>query len=69
MKRIPGIETPLTEQANPASASIDALPTEDMLRIVIEKCHNSGLGVGRVFNVKCGSFAGCLLVHTAGSPP
>jgi N-acetylmuramic acid 6-phosphate etherase len=34
MKRMPGIETLLTEQANPASASIDALPTEDMLRIV-----------------------------------
>ncbi len=31
---MPGIETPLTEQANPASANIDALPTEDVLRIV-----------------------------------
>jgi hypothetical protein len=37
MKRMPGIEKPLTEQANPASASIDALPTEEMLRIVIGK--------------------------------
>jgi len=34
MKRMPGLETPLTEQANPASANIDALPTEDVLRIV-----------------------------------
>ncbi len=34
MKRMPGIETPLTEQANPASANIDALPTAEMLRIV-----------------------------------
>jgi N-acetylmuramic acid 6-phosphate etherase len=34
MKRMPGIDPPLTEQANPASASIDALPTEDVLRIV-----------------------------------
>jgi N-acetylmuramic acid 6-phosphate etherase len=31
---MPGPETPLTEQANPASANIDALPTEDVLRIV-----------------------------------
>jgi len=31
---MPGLETPLTEQANPASASIDALPTEEVLRIV-----------------------------------
>ena len=34
MKRMPGLETPLTEQANPASANIDALPTEDVLRII-----------------------------------
>jgi N-acetylmuramic acid 6-phosphate etherase len=31
---MPGPETPLTEQANPASASIDALPTGDVLRII-----------------------------------
>ena len=31
---MPGLETPLTEQANPASANIDALPTEDVLRII-----------------------------------
>jgi len=34
MEPMPGIVTPLTEQANPASASIDALPTEDALRII-----------------------------------
>ena len=31
---MPGLETPLTEEANPASASIDALATEDVLRII-----------------------------------
>ena len=31
---MPRLEKLLTEQANPASASIDALPTEDVLRIV-----------------------------------
>ena len=29
------LEKLLTEQANPASASIDALSTEEMLRVVI----------------------------------
>jgi N-acetylmuramic acid 6-phosphate etherase len=31
---MPGIEKLLTEQPNPASASIDALPTEEVLRII-----------------------------------
>jgi N-acetylmuramic acid 6-phosphate etherase len=34
MKRMPRLETLLTEQSNPASASIDALPTEGVLRII-----------------------------------
>jgi N-acetylmuramic acid 6-phosphate etherase len=34
MKRMPRLETLLTEQSNPASASIDALPTEAVLRII-----------------------------------
>jgi len=31
---MPGLENLLTEQRNPASASIDSLPTEDVLRII-----------------------------------
>jgi N-acetylmuramic acid 6-phosphate etherase len=34
MKRMPRLEKLLTEQSNPVSASIDALPTEEVLRIV-----------------------------------
>jgi N-acetylmuramic acid 6-phosphate etherase len=34
MKPMPRLEKLLTEQSNPASASIDALPTEEVLRII-----------------------------------
>jgi len=34
MKRMPRLQKLLTEQSNPASASIDALATEDVLRVI-----------------------------------
>ena len=34
LEKLPGLEKLLTEQPNPASAAIDALPTEEALRII-----------------------------------
>jgi N-acetylmuramic acid 6-phosphate etherase len=44
---MPGLEKLLTEQRNPASASIDALPTEEMLRIVNAEDRKVADAVGR----------------------
>jgi N-acetylmuramic acid 6-phosphate etherase len=44
---MPGIETLLTEQPNPASASIDALPTEEVLRIINQEDRTVADAVGR----------------------
>src|SRR5260370_4743792 len=44
---MPEIEKLLTEQPNPASASIDALPTEDVLRIITQEDRTVAEAVGR----------------------
>jgi N-acetylmuramic acid 6-phosphate etherase len=44
---MPAIEKLLTEQPNPASASIDALPTEEVLRIINQEDHQVADAVGR----------------------
>src|SRR5271157_85847 len=44
---MPGLEKLLTEQRNPASAAIDTLPTEEMLRIVNTEDHKVADAVGR----------------------
>src|SRR5580700_4256122 len=44
---MPGIEKLLTEQPNPASASIDALPTEEVLRIINQEDRTVADAVGR----------------------
>jgi N-acetylmuramic acid 6-phosphate etherase len=44
---MPGLEKLLTEQQNPASAAIDTLPTEEMLRIVNAEDHRVADAVGR----------------------
>jgi N-acetylmuramic acid 6-phosphate etherase len=44
---MPGIEKLLTEQLNPASASIDALPTEEVLRIINQEDRQVADAVGR----------------------
>src|SRR5262249_11202487 len=36
---MPGLERLLTEQPNPASASIDALPTDELLRVINAEDH------------------------------
>src|SRR5450432_1437115 len=43
----PEIEKLLTEQPNPASASIDALPTEEVLRIINQEDRRVADAVGR----------------------
>jgi N-acetylmuramic acid 6-phosphate etherase len=47
MNRMPRLEKLLTEQSNPASASIDALPTEDVLRIINAEDRMVAEAVGR----------------------
>ena len=44
---MPGLETLLTEQRNPASAAIDTLPTEEVLRIVNAEDHQVAAAVER----------------------
>jgi N-acetylmuramic acid 6-phosphate etherase len=44
---MPGLEKLLTEQRNPASAAIDTLPTEEVLRIVNAEDHKVADAVGR----------------------
>ena len=44
---MPGLEKLLTEQRNPASAEIDKLPTEEMLRIVNAEDHQVADAVAR----------------------
>jgi hypothetical protein len=44
---MPEIEKLLTEQPNPASASIDALPTEEVLRIINQEDRQVADAVGR----------------------
>jgi N-acetylmuramic acid 6-phosphate etherase len=44
---MPEIEKLLTEQSNPASASIDTLPTEDVLRIINQEDRQVADAVGR----------------------
>ncbi|MGO9230507.1 MAG: N-acetylmuramic acid 6-phosphate etherase [Bryobacteraceae bacterium] len=44
---MPGLEKLLTEQQNPASAAIDTLPTEEVLRIVNAEDHKVAEAVGR----------------------
>jgi N-acetylmuramic acid 6-phosphate etherase len=44
---MPAIEKLLTEQPNPASASIDALPTEEVLRIINQEDRQVADAVGR----------------------
>ncbi len=44
---MPGLEKLLTEQRNPASAAIDTLPTEEMLRIINAEDHRVADAVGR----------------------
>ena len=44
---MPGLEQLLTEQRNPASAAIDTLPTEELLRIVNAEDRKVAEAVGR----------------------
>ena len=44
---MPGLEHLLTEQANPASAAIDALPTEEVLRVINAEDRNVAAAVER----------------------
>ena len=44
---MPGIEKLLTEQPNPASASIDTVPTEEVLRIINQEDRKVADAVGR----------------------
>ncbi len=44
---MPGLERLLTEQPNPASTSIDALETEDMLRVINAEDQKVAAAVGR----------------------
>src|ERR1039457_7679569 len=44
---MPGLEQLLTEQRNPASAEIDTLPTEELLRIVNAEDRKVAEAVGR----------------------